>query len=162
MPKLQQSKLVWRSRYASCRWSWRHRVQQRPALSVRSSTTSLIVSAARLNFTCFHFPFSQTHLPSIQANVATKGFCKKSTSCDINSKPRGNIHRPNTGRKLKIPPKTSMIATITRTANEFGFRNHLIHADSRVGTRRSIIWKYLFSSTCVVAICVPCRGSLSI
>src|SRR6476620_11645014 len=71
-----------------------------------------------------HFTFSHSHFASTHPNAHTKGFCNKGTSCAMNNRPRGNIQRPTTGKKLKIPPRMSSNATTRRTANEDGLRNH--------------------------------------
>jgi len=36
---------------------------------------------------------------------------------------RGSIQKPNTGKKLKMPPTMSNTATASRAANDDGFRN---------------------------------------
>jgi hypothetical protein len=77
---------------------------------------------ARYRF--LHFTFSHSHFASTHANAPTRGFCNMGTSCAMNSRPRGSIQRPKTGRKLKKPPRMSSNATTRRTANEDGLRNH--------------------------------------
>lgn len=70
---------------------------------------------------------------------------------------------PNTGKKLKMPPSMSNIATASRAANDDGLRNQRMKSETLVGTRRLIISKYLFSSAFVAAIyfCrVVARGGL--
>jgi hypothetical protein len=78
---------------------------------------------ARKPHLSLHFNVSHSHFLSTHANVATKGFCSKGTSCAINSNPRGNIHMPRTGKKLKMPPRMRSIAMAIRIANEEGIRN---------------------------------------
>jgi hypothetical protein len=82
----------------------------------------LFISLARLHL-LLHFSLSHSHFASTNANEATRGSCSKGTSCAINNKPRGNIQRPKTGKKLKMPPRMRRIAMTRRIANEEGIRN---------------------------------------
>jgi hypothetical protein len=59
---------------------------------------------------------------------------------------------PNTGKKLKMPPRISNKAAASRAANDEGLRNQRMNSETLVGTRRLIISKYLFSSAFVAAI----------
>ena len=99
-----------------------------------------------------HFNFSQIHFASPHAKVLNRGFCNRGTSCAINNRPRGSIHKPKMGKKLKMPPTMSRIATTRRTPKEDGLSNHRMDCETLTGTRRSIISKYLFNSAFVVAI----------
>jgi hypothetical protein len=69
---------------------------------------------------------------------------------------------PNTGKKLKMPPRISNKAAASRAANDEGLRNQRMNSETLVGTRRLIISKYLFSSAFVAAIfflcCFPSQG----
>src|SRR5690606_11553121 len=61
-----------------------------------------------------------SHLRSIQPSIRAIGRCRNGRSCAIRMRPSGNIHSPRTGRKLKIPPMISKIASGMRTSREDG------------------------------------------
>lgn len=63
---------------------------------------------------------------------------------------------PNTGKKLKMPPRMSNTATASRAAKDDGLRNQRMDCETLVGIRRSIISKYLFNSAFVAAVSVIC------
>ena len=109
-----------------------------------------------------HFLLSHSYFLSTHANVDTNGFRRKGRSCAIRSRPRGSIHTPSTGKKLKMPPRTRSTAMTSRTANEDGRRSHRMNLETLVGTRRSITSKYLFSAVFVVVICqsLHCSGGV--
>jgi hypothetical protein len=56
---------------------------------------------------------------------------------------------PRMGKKLKMPPRMRSTAMARRTANEDGIRNQRMNRETPIGTRRSIISKYLFNSAFV-------------
>src|ERR1700738_932702 len=52
------------------------------------------------------------------------GFCSMGTPDANKTSPSGSIHSPRIGKKLKIPPTISRMASGIRTSREDGLRSH--------------------------------------
>ncbi|MBB2738788.1 hypothetical protein ABIF44_003161 [Bradyrhizobium japonicum] len=89
-----------------------------------------------------------------------RGFCRIGMSCAIRRSPRGSIQRPKRGKKLKMPPRINIPATMTRIQNLDGSRSQRMKVPTFVGTRRSINAKYLFSPNMTEAMPIPIRASV--
>lgn len=81
-------------------------------------------------------------------------------SCAMRRSPRGSIQRPKRGKKLKMPPRINIPATMTRIQNLDGSRSQRMKVPTFVGTRRSINAKYLFSPNMTEAMPNPIRVSV--
>jgi hypothetical protein len=91
-----------------------------------------------------HYTFSNSRLASAHVNALIIGFCNKGASCEEQQAKR---QQPQTKNRQETKEAANDQQQCNDEANRERGRltQHLINCETLVGTRRSIIAKYLFS-----------------